>query len=44
MAVYVKARVSRPAEEAGTDSLAVADVSGTVEDGASSLDDVVDGP
>ena len=33
---------SSPADEAGTDSVAVADISGTVEDGASCSDDATD--
>ena len=36
------ARVSRPAEDASTDSVAVTDVSETVEDGASCSDDAND--
>ena len=42
MAVAGCAGGSSPAEEAGTDSVAVADVSGTVEDGASCLDEATD--
>ena len=39
MAVAGCAGGSSPAEEVGTDSVAVADVSGTVEDGASCSDE-----
>jgi len=39
IAVAVYDGGSSPTEEAGTDSVAVADVSGTVEDGASCSDD-----
>jgi len=42
MTVWVCAGVSSPTEEAGTDSVAVADVSGTVEDGASCSDYTTD--
>jgi len=38
IAVYVAAGVSSPMEEAGTDSVAVTEVSRTVEDGASCSD------
>jgi len=42
VAVAVCAGGSRPAEDAGTDSVAVVDVSGTVEDGASCSDEATD--
>jgi hypothetical protein len=42
VAVCVTAGISRPVEEAGTDSVAVAEVSGTIEDGASCSDDATD--
>ena len=42
MVVTVCAGGSSPAEEAGTDSVAVADISGTVEDSASCSDEATD--
>ena len=42
VAVAICARGSSPAEEAGTDSVAVTDVLGTVDDGASCSDDATD--
>jgi len=42
MAVVVCAGGSRPAEEAGTNSVAVVDISGTIYDGASCSDDATD--
>jgi len=42
VAICVCARVSSPAEETGTDSVGVTEVSGTVEDGASCSHDATD--
>ena len=42
VAVVGYAGGSSPAEEAGTDSVAVADISGTIEDGASCSDEATD--
>jgi len=42
VAVVVYAGSSSPTEEAGTDSVAIADVSGTVENGASYSDEATD--
>jgi hypothetical protein len=42
VAICVTAGVSRPREEAGTDSVVVVEVSRTVEDGASCSDDGTD--
>jgi len=33
---------SSPTDEAGTDSVAIADISGTVDEGASCLDEAID--